>query len=159
MNIRKINGGYTIFEIIVVLVILVFIVAGANTFIKSFLFQVSDAEYLNKASILVKTALEEARSHTVNAKNGYVYGVHVETTKVVIFKGTTYSATEATNTVYNFGTYSKMLSMSLNGGGSNILFERLTGETNQYGTITVSLTKDTTKTKQITLTRTGLVTN
>ena len=154
-SIRQKNGGITLVEVLVSISISVFILAGAvGTYI--FFKNIRNTEALNNAGNIAKFRLEEARSLTLSSKDSSVYGVHFETSAVVLFKGNTYVAGASTNDVSSLGPYAT-ISTSLNGGGSDVVFSRLTGETTQNGTITAAEVADPTKTITITLSQTGFV--
>ena len=50
-----------------------------------------------------------------------------------------------------------IFSISLSGGGADVVFERLTGELDKSVTITITLVSDTSKTRVITIQLTGVV--
>lgn len=103
----------------------------------------------------IQTSLIDARAATLAAKNDTVHGVHIESTKVVRFTGGSYVAGATTNIEFPFlGRVSA--SATLAGGGSDVVFTRLTGTTAQSGTIVVTEPRSG-KTATITLFATGLV--
>jgi len=78
--------------------------------------------------------LYEAREHSRNFKDGNVYGVYFETDKYIGFKGTTYNSTGVIAT-YNLPAFLQITNLSLNGVGNEIIFEKNTGKTNNYGNL------------------------
>ena len=76
--------------------------------------------------------------------------------QIIIFRGTTYDAGTSTNIVEQVLPLAEISSTSLNGGGNDIVFERLTGETDNYGTVFISI-PGTTVSSTITIYETGLV--
>ncbi|MEK7574893.1 MAG: type II secretion system protein [Patescibacteria group bacterium] len=144
--------GFTLIEMLVVLsigAILLFMVSGAFS-------KATYREALDKQTAIIISLLEQARSQTLSTKDDQSYGVHFEATKAVIFSGTTYSASAPSNVVELVNPLVRISTITLAGGVSDILFQRLTGETSQSGTITLSLAASSTQTKTITVFATGL---
>ncbi len=105
----------------------------------------------------VVSLISKARSFTLSAKNGSAYGVHLEATKAVLFAGPAYSPSATGNEVHTLNKEVTVSSVSLAGGGSDILFSKLTGATTQTGTITLASVRRASQTKVITVTGTGTV--
>ncbi len=99
--------------------------------------------------------IAKARSFTLSAKEGSTYGVHVETQKVVLFKGPTYTANAITNEIQTINPEVKISAISLVGGGAEVLFSKLTGTTTQTGTVTLSSVRNSSQTKTVTIIGTG----
>jgi len=111
---------------------------------------------LESQTAIVLSLIEQARNTTLSAKNASVYGVHFETSKAVLFAGATYSSTSVSNIVEPMHPKVQISNIALLGGGNDIVFNRLTGETAQSGTITLSLVASSTQAKTITVFGTGL---
>lgn len=95
--------------------------------------------------------IKTAKSQTLASINSSEYGVHFETSKVVIFKGKTYSANAADNVSLDIISPASITSITLGGapvGSGEIYFKKVSGEPNFAGTITVS-TSDISKTISI----------
>jgi Tfp pilus assembly protein FimT len=146
------NKGVTTIEIIAVLAIMAII-----TFIVSGAFSSSTGrQALDKKTAIVISLIDQARNQTLSSKADSAYGVHFETAKAVLFVGPTYSSTAtSTNVVEPINPLVRISTISLAGGGSDVLFNRLTGETAQSGTITLSLLASSTQQKVITIYATG----
>ena len=105
---------------------------------------------------VLSAVLERARSMTLSSESDSLYGVRVLSNQLVLFQGDTYSSTATTNQVYSIIPPVEITEYSLNGGGSDIIFNRLTGGTDNYGTITVAI-PSTGASSTITIYATGLV--
>ena len=105
----------------------------------------------------VVALLNEAHNRTLSGDNGVGYGVHLETSKAVLFQGTTYSSTASTNKTLTIESPVVLASISLAGSGAEVKFDQLTGDTSQYGTFIVKLSSTTTGQKTITVSKTGIV--
>lgn len=138
-------------------IIIAITIAGILTLIVSGAFSPANSrETLDKRTVIALSLLEQARNQTLSAKGALAYGVHFETTKAVLFTGPTYSALAGTNVVEPMSPLIQVSDISIVGGGSEVVFNRLTGETAQSGTITLSLVASSTQQKTITIYNTGI---
>ena len=149
---KTIKKGFTLSEVLVVLgmlsVISVVVFSIFITFRKS---QSLDLD----VETIVET-LNQARSQTLSSYNGSVYGVHFIYPKIILFTGNTYSANDSLNKEILLNASNVTLTTSLVGGGSDVIFNRLTGSTAQSGTIVLSA-PSISKTKTINIYSTGLI--
>ncbi len=100
----------------------------------------------------------DARERTLRAKDDKSYGVHLEGDRAVLFSGVAYSASDVSNEAYLVDSALEIVNISLNGGGVDAMFERLSGKTNQYGTLEVRFKNATNIKKTINILKSGLVT-
>lgn len=149
---RYSGAGFTVVEILVALA-----VAGIVALIVTGSFSKAvPREALDKETGIVISLLDQARNQTLSSKKAAVYGVHFESAKAVLFTGSAYSGLDPSNVIEPLNSLVKIASTSLSGGGSEVIFKRLTGETAQSGTVTLSLVADASQTKTITVFGTGL---
>jgi Tfp pilus assembly protein FimT len=147
------NKGVTIIEILIVVTIII-IVATISTVGFSAL---NARQALEKDTIKIMSVLNEARSKTLSSKGPSQYGVHIDGTEVVLFRGTSYSPSDPENEVVTLSPRSRITQMTFSSGGSDIIFSRLTGASNKSGEITVALVNDLSTTRTITIYMTGIV--
>tara|TARA_Y100000031_G_scaffold111703_1_gene123183 strand:+ start:14290 stop:14823 length:534 start_codon:yes stop_codon:yes gene_type:complete len=144
--------GLTLIEIIIAIsILLVISTLGLNAF-TSF----KKATDITSSSDTVLSQLIQARSKTLSAEYGEQYGVHFEVDRATFFKGATYSPSDLDNQELILPVTVEISSISLSGSGSDVLFKKLTGETDNDGTITMNLKSDTSKTRTIVIRETGL---
>ena len=145
--------GFTFIEILIIIaVVLVLMVFTANGFSK-----LRDGQTLNSAVEQINSLIDEARFKTAGSKNNLKYGIHFETSRVVLFEGDTFSEPNTANKEQVLPGLVEISLISLNGGGADLVFKKLTGETDQYGTITIRLKNDTSKSKNISIKASGAV--
>ncbi|MCH7529563.1 type II secretion system protein [Patescibacteria group bacterium] len=144
--------GFTLIEILVVITILVTLSAVSVTVFSKF----STSRALTGSVQTVLSILDDARTLTLASKDGYQYGVHFETTKVVLFKGTVYSSSDSDNDITVLQTTVEISNITLTGSGSDVVFSRLTGKTAQNGTVRLSLVSDSTSSSTINIQTTGI---
>ncbi|MFA5838809.1 MAG: hypothetical protein WC849_02630 [Candidatus Paceibacterota bacterium] len=116
----------------------------------------NEKQVLDNSTEKVLSLLKEARSLTLSSMADSFYGVHMEQGFVTLFKGGVYVQNNPENKVNKIDEKTKISLISLNGGGSDVVFQKLTGKTNQYGTINISLF-DLSKTKVLQINQTGLI--
>lgn len=147
------SQGFSLIEVVVASAIAV-ILAGIT--FTAFI-NVNRQQALDKTRVMVIGILEQARSNSISSKNSQYFGVHVATSTLTLFEGTAYNSASATNTVFYLSSFVGLSSISLNGGGNDIIFGRLTGTTSNYGTIIYSLSTDSTQNKTVTVQPTGII--
>lgn len=150
------NTGKTILEIVIAISILIIILAMIVPALSTFR---NDQTIKNTTEDII-SLLNEARTDTLSSKNSTYYSVHFESTRAVYYAGGTFTDGLSTNKVITFDTLVSLPisgGINLNGSGSDVHFTRLSGDTNEYGTIVVQLKSDATKQKTITIAKTGVV--
>lgn len=117
----------------------------------------NQSQALSKNADMVATTLRQARSLTLASKGGNQYGVHIEATRVVLFQGPTYTVNASSNVSYALNRYVNISSINLVGSGSEVIFDRLTGDTTESGTVTLSLISTPASTRVVSISGTGLI--
>lgn len=149
---KRFERGFTLVELLIVMAIM----AVLTTIVFSSFLSFRDSQALSKDTDNIVSMLRQAREQTLSSKNSSVYGVHFSATSTTLFVGNTYSISTTTNKTFVLNGSDSILTVSLNGGGSDTVFRRLSGETSQNGTVTISSPR-LTNTKTITIHKTGLV--
>lgn len=117
----------------------------------------TDTEALKKDAQGIVAIINEARSLSLASKNALQYGVHLEEFQVVLFEGNSYASSSLSNKYQPFNRRVHKFSHSLNGGGDDIVFSRLTGETNNFGTIKISLINNSLSSTTVSINNNGVV--
>ncbi len=147
------NKGFTLLEILFAIAIITI----AITIVTFSFSKLNSQQALDKSADLVVSTLNEARSLTLSSKGDSQYGVHLEASQVVLFVGSTYSSSAPTNVVTSINSLVGIKNITLVGGGADIIFKRLTGGTDQTGTLEVFLIANTGSFHTITISGTGVV--
>ena len=142
--------AFTLLEILIVVAIAGIIALIAFGAFTSF----NRTAAVNSAVQIAISALEEARTKTLASQNQSVYGVHFDTESVTVFVGNTYDPFSPDNRVRTFPTPVTVTNISLNGGGSDVVFKRLSGVTDQFGSIDLSSASSMVRT--VTIDKTGI---
>ena len=144
--------AFTLLELLIAIsIIMAVLFMSFNFFIK---FGQKDALEKDKAGLI--SLMRNARLLSVASKDATAFGVHLESSKAVLFQGGTYVAGGANEKVMEFSKYVVMSGYALSQGTADIVFSRLTGNISNYGNITLSLTDNSTST-MITILQTGVV--
>lgn len=146
------NRGLSLVELIIAVAIFVFLFTFGLKAFSSLLNQ----QLLKKASSNVEILLQEAKSKTLSAVDASNYGVYFEPTRVTLFKGTTFVPLDSNNEEIVFDEKINISDISL-GGASSVVFEKLTGDADNSGTITISFVSDLSKFRTITIEPTGVI--
>lgn len=145
--------GFTLPELLLVVAILSLV---ATFFIRPFsTFQ--KEQLLRKETDTAVGILEDARTRTLASINNMPYGVHFETSKVTLFRGTVFSSGAAGNETHLFDRLVAMRAPLFQGGGNDVVFKKRTGETDFYGTVTLYFTDASSASSTITIRQTGLI--
>lgn len=135
MFIENKKSGFTLIEMTVVIAIIAILAVttfvGYNSFRKR--------TQLNIIAEEIESALKLTQSKTLSSLNKTRYGVHFDTDKYITFIGDTYNPVEATNITFAISDNLEIYNISLNGGGSEVIFKRLTGKTDQYGSLNLRI--------------------
>ncbi len=147
------RSGFTALEIVIVISILGVLIA---TIIPSFV-TFRQKSILNTETMELLTTINRARLLSVSSKNDNQFGVYFESGKIVLFQGTTYVATSTTNEEHIFDLSLTIATTTINGGGSEVVFQKITGATTQNATTTLLVTGTTASTTVLIL-QTGVAT-
>ena len=104
----------------------------------------------------ILSSIDKARSQTLSSLNSSEYGVHFETAKIIIFKGVNFSTNDINNEIIDIispAGISNVTFNSISDVSGKIYFNRLSGNPNQTGTVTLSTANFS---KIITISATGV---
>lgn len=76
-----------------------------------------------------------SQSYAASGKDGSSHGIYLENDSYTIFTGSSYNALSSTNTVVELPPTLEIQNISLNGGGTTILFTGPKGATDNYGSL------------------------
>ncbi|MBX4181331.1 hypothetical protein KW807_00505, partial [Candidatus Parcubacteria bacterium] len=105
----------------------------------------------------VVSVLNEARSTTLSSLNASQYGVKVDPTQVTLFKGSSYSVGAPDNVLNTLDSSVGIRNISLAGGATQVVFDRLTGRTGESGTFELYLINDPTSSSTISVSGSGII--
>jgi Tfp pilus assembly protein FimT len=103
----------------------------------------------------ILSSIDKARGETLSSLNSSSYGVHLQSDKIIIFKGTVFSSGDANNETINIIKPANITNVTLggtSGTSGDFYFNRLSGVPSTTGTITIG---STSYSKIITISATG----
>jgi Tfp pilus assembly protein FimT len=136
--------GITVGEILVTVSIMAILAASVS----SVFVDIKKTQALEHDAETIVEVLTQAKAMTISSQNASQYGVHLESGRVIMFSGSTYQPTATDNMIFPLFASDVILTISLSGGGNDVIFQRLTGDTANGGTIVVS---SPTESKSITI--------
>lgn len=150
------NKGISLLEIIIIISIIGILLAIIIPVLSDF----QKSQSLKNTTENVTSILNKAKADSNSSLDSSNYGVHFETYKAVYFKGTTYSSSNSSNkeVVFDSGIIIPVGSgLSLSGGGSDIIFPKITGDVVGYGSIKLQQLSNATSFKMITISKLGVI--
>jgi prepilin-type N-terminal cleavage/methylation domain-containing protein len=132
-NIYKNSRGFTMVEILTVVGIVVIIATVALPYGSTFLAQ----NRLQESTLNIVDALRRVQSRSMSGMGGEPWGVHFTSADITLFKGTSYSPGDDYNELIELPDISTISTISLNGGGDDLIFNRVIGDTSEWGTIVI----------------------
>lgn len=144
--------GFTLLEALIVVAIVVILAV----IIHVSLVQYTRRMILRGGVSQIAALLADARTRTLSGEGGIEYGVHLTSTSSILFQGPTYSATDLPIDSVLLDQR-LMLSFTVDGGGSDIVFNRLDGDTTYKATITLSVIPSPALEQTLIIQKTGVV--
>lgn len=146
--------GFTLLETIIVISILGVVLSMILPSLSSF----RQKSILDTEVQEMTTLINKARLSSMSSKNDRQYGIHFEAGKIVLFEGTTYTAGAPTNEEHSFNTALTLAPITINGGGAETIFQKITGGTNQNSTTTLKVVANTGASTTIVIFPSGIAT-
>jgi len=145
--------GITILEIILVLGIMMLLIGTSLTSLSTY----RNRQVLNTETSQVLSFFNKARTETLASKSQLAYGVRINADRIILFPAPTFASSTAENEQYILHHSVAITDNSLIGGGLDVIFARLTGETSSYGTFRITLLSDPIQYHTIAIKETGFV--
>lgn len=153
MKTTKINKkGFSILEIVLVMAIICVLLGLTVNYYSGTQIR---ADIDTQAANIVHY-LRLAQSSAAAGLNNESHGIHFQPESYTIFHGDTYDPNSMDNFQVMFPETMTINSLSLNGGGTDLIFSKTTGETAQFGTIMLN-SNQINKTVTITVSPVGTV--
>ncbi|MEK7209111.1 MAG: type II secretion system protein [Patescibacteria group bacterium] len=134
--------GFTLLETLIALAIIV-LVAGIILWPYA---RFRDEKLLDGAAEDIISLLDEARTRTLSSDGALAYGVSFASDRITLLPDNREVILSGRLVISN---------INLAGGGTTVMFKRLTGATDTGGTVTVNLVSDSNRRRVITISATG----
>jgi len=149
------NKGISIVETLIVICIISVVVAIIIPNLSEF----RNQQVLKNTTEDVVSLINEARNNTISSKNSNAYGVHFQSDRAILFSGLSF-VPSVDNKQIDFDSAVLIPGtggINLTGGGSDIIFNRITGDTVNNGTIVIQLANDSSRQKIINISILGII--
>lgn len=134
MNKQSTTRGFTALELAIVIAIVAVLAAIVISSFATFRKTVA----INTETEDTASFINRARANTISSKNDQQFGIHFQSDRLVMFQGTTYSAGAGTNETHLLNS-SVAATTTVEGGGVDMVFQKVTGVTTQNATTTLSV--------------------
>jgi type II secretory pathway pseudopilin PulG len=145
LEIKYFKKGFILIELLVVIFILVLL---AGLVVANFRFFQTKTN-LEETALQLVSVLRLAQNKAIASEGETPFGVRLENNRYTLFLGSTYQPSSPSNQQYLLTNGLEIFDISLNGGGQDIVFNRLDGRTSQFGQFGVRLTSNPSQTKTI----------
>lgn len=125
------NRGFTLIELLIAVTILALIGGIVLLTLGNF----RDRQAVKNAKSEIISALNLARTNSLNGLNDTVHGIHFDQTSFTFFSGASFVADNPENKAIDLPAVTVTASLT---GGDNVVFDRLTGTTINDGTIVIT---------------------
>src|SRR3989338_8514855 len=142
---RNEHNGFTLIEVIVAIAVAVAVGSIAFVGYRS----MSAGSELKTAAFKAVDILNLARQRTLASLAASNYGVHFEQGQFILFKGAIYDPLDPDNIFYPLTDSLEISEIVLSGGGSEVVFNRITGETANTGTVKIQVQDDSSRFKTV----------
>ena len=149
---KRKQKGFSLIEMIVAAAIGAVLVVAVIISFSSF----RNSKIVDISADQILSVINEARVKTVSSEDYSRFGVRLEAGRVVLFKGDIFTEPSSSNVQTTLSSLVEISNISLNGGGADIIFQKLTGKTNNYGSLQIRLKSDNNKYKTISVKSTGI---
>ena len=148
------NKGISLIEILIIICIFSIICAIIIPNFSGFQKQ----QALKNTSEDIVSMLNEARNDTISSKNSNNYGIHFQNDRAILFSGLSFNQSSIIKQINFESPVEIPINNGVNiGGGNDVIFNKITGETAQSGNIIIQLINDSTRQKIITINSAGII--
>ena len=124
------NKGFSLIEVLVVIFVIVMISIAIINY-RSF----GQKTELDNTAQNILSALRLAQTKTIASEQASQYGVHFENSQYVSFAGNIYQPTDPDNKIHQVPNRLEIYEIDLLDEGSDVVFQKISGHTNQNGAI------------------------
>ena len=125
--------GFTLIEIVIAIAIVIMLGSISLTSFRAS----RNVRDLSTSAQNVLETIRRAQSKTLAGENDSSWGVHIQSDRIILFEGINFSASTNTQN-YPLPPSIHITNISLN-GGNDIIFKRITGETDNIGTFILNV--------------------
>lgn len=156
-TLRYSDAGFTLIEVLVIIGIMAILMILALPVYRSF----QDESDLNNSTEEIINTLRIAQNKTLASEGASQYGVYFDTSipyQVIMFKGENYTTRDSSfDKINKLPDNIEIYEINLAGGESEVVFNRINGETSQTGNLSLRLINNPPETKTIYIESSGQI--
>ena len=145
--------GLSLIEVLIVIFIIVLLVSISTLSYRFF----ERGTELESASQEILAVLKLVQTKTLASEKASQYGLHFENDRYILFKGNLYQAGALENKIYQLPSRLEIYQINLSDGGNDVVFKRISGESEQNGTIALRIVSEPSRSKTITIDASGRI--
>ncbi|MFA6917832.1 MAG: type II secretion system protein [Candidatus Gracilibacteria bacterium] len=126
--------GFTMLEIVLTIAIMAVLIGFAGTYYANSQVRAD----INSQAANIIHYLRLAQSNAVSGLDNANHGLHFETSSYTTFQGDSYNANDSKNFKMDLPSSITINGINLDTGGSDVIFLKTTGETDNFGTIVLN---------------------
>lgn len=150
---KKFSSGISLIEIVLAVAIISIIAAVVVISLSGFRID----QQMDNTQAEILTLFNEAKARTIASVDSSSFGVHIESSRVVLFKGDAFTEPSSDNKEVNIDSRLELANISLSGGGNDVVYSRLTGDVTAFGSFDLRVVSDITNTRAFSITKTGII--
>lgn len=127
------NIGFTLIEVMITVGIITVLAGLSGPMANIFL----SRNELHTEAFKMTDALRRAKAQSMYAVEDSVWGVRFTASDYTVFRGPVYNPADAFNDTFTLPGILTISGIIINGGGNDIIFDRITGTTSTFGTTTI----------------------
>ena len=116
-----------------------------------------DQQILQAETDKISAFIAKTRALTLASAGDKQYGVRFLTDRLIRFSGSSFSSSSPNNIILIINPAVSVSGITLAGNGTDMVFDRLSGQTGQSGSLTLSTLSDVRRVKTVTVLPTGVV--
>ncbi|MGH7141547.1 MAG: pilus assembly FimT family protein [Minisyncoccia bacterium] len=149
------SRGVTLVELLVVIALMALLATIASAVLGGF----TTAQTLAADAAAASSLLEQAHTDALTGASGEPHGVHFDSSAGTLtsFAGSSYTPDDPQNVVYSLYGGIVIHSITLAGGGSDVVFDQLTGDTSENGSVVLAVSSDASRQKTIQISSVGVM--
>ena len=145
--------GFSVIELLVVIAIISGLSAMALLSFSGF----RNAQNLRNSQADIVSLFSESKTRTIASEDSSTFGIYLESSRVELFKGGTFSEPLSTNNQITLPSSIELSDITLSQGGNSIVFDRVSGAVGNYGTFVMRLVADTSESRIFTISQAGII--
>jgi len=155
---NKFSFGLTIIELLTVIAILIILISISISLFRIFQKESGLTNTAEEIINMLRFAQNKTLASQESSQWGVYFSISTSPQEYILFKGSDYASRDpAYDQIHEIPEKIEIYEIDLTGGGSEIVFERVLGNTNFSGNMSLRLKENTSKTRRVIIEQSGKV--